>query len=187
MESKAQVSSISMEESSFEIPIELITEILSRLPVKSLLRFRINNLFNHLANTLIISNLAIILSGIEKIGGYMAILKACFLIRGRTATSLSLALIVNLALAGVEALFQYRIVRAYHHKRTRLSSIALEGMFIAYLYSILLVLDTISSCVFLKIYKTDCQRDEEGSFPYQIAIEDRDSHAVLRIKTLEEL
>lgn len=80
----------------------------------------------------------------------MAILKACFLIRGRTATSLSLALIVNLALAAVEVLFQYRIVRAYHHKRTRLSSIALEGIFIAHLYSILLVLDTISSCVFLK-------------------------------------
>ncbi|OIS98469.1 f-boxkelch-repeat protein [Nicotiana attenuata] len=40
MESEAQVSSISMEELSFEIPIELIIEILSRLPVKSLLRFK---------------------------------------------------------------------------------------------------------------------------------------------------
>lgn len=117
----------------------------------------------------------------------MAIFKACFLIRGRTATSLSLALIVNLALAAVEVLFQYRIVRAYHHKRTRLSSIALEGLFIAYLYSILLVFDTISSCIFCKICKTDCQRDEQGSFTYQIEIEDRDHHAVLRIKTLDEL
>ncbi|MCD7447519.1 hypothetical protein HAX54_031015 [Datura stramonium] len=113
-------------------------------------------------------------TGMEKIGGYMAILKACFLIRGKTATALSLALIFSMALAAVEVLFQYRIIRAYHHKRTGLSAIALEGMFIAYLYAILLVLDTISSCIFFECCKTGCQMDEEGCFPYQIEIEERE-------------
>ncbi|KAJ8563200.1 hypothetical protein K7X08_031652 [Anisodus acutangulus] len=139
-----------------------------------------------LASTLIICNLALVLSGMEKIGGYMAILKACFLIRGKKATALSLALIFNLVLAAVEALFQYRIINAYHHRRTGLSSIALEGMFIAYLYAILLVLDTISSCLFFECCKTGSKIDAEGCFPYQIEIEDR-YHAVVMIKTLEEL
>ncbi|KAJ8560550.1 hypothetical protein K7X08_022410 [Anisodus acutangulus] len=149
-----------------------------------------------LASTLIICNLALVLSGMEKIGGYMAILKACFLIRGEKATALSLALIFNLALAAVEVLFPYRIVNAYHHKRTGLSSIALEGIFIAYLYAILfiayldailLVLVTISSCLFFEYCKTGCHMDEDRSFLYQIEIEDRDHHAVLLIKNLEEL
>ncbi|XP_059302023.1 uncharacterized protein LOC132053951 [Lycium ferocissimum] len=140
-----------------------------------------------LASTMIICNLALVLSGIEKIGGYVAILKACFLIRGKTATALLLTLIFNLALAAVEALFQYRIVKAYHHKRTGFSAISLEGMFIAYLYAILLVLDTISSCLFFECCKTGRQMDEEGCFPYQIEIEDRDNHAVLMTNTLEEL
>jgi hypothetical protein len=48
----------------------------------------------------------------ERFGGYLAILKACVMIRGRASTALSLTLAVNIALAGVEALFQYRIVRA---------------------------------------------------------------------------
>ncbi|XP_060187797.1 uncharacterized protein LOC132616979 [Lycium barbarum] len=140
-----------------------------------------------LASTMIICNLALVLSGIEKIEGCMAILKASFLIRGKTATALLLTLFFNLALAAVEALFQYRIVKAYHHKRTGFSAISLEGMFIAYLYAILLVLDTISSCLFFECCKTGRQMDEEGCFPYQIEIEDRDNHAVLMINTLEEL
>lgn len=117
----------------------------------------------------------------------MAILKACFLIKGKNATALSLAVIFNLAFAAVEVLYQYRIVKSYHHKRTGFSAIALEGMFIAYLYAILLVLDTISSCLFFECCKKSCQMDEEGCFPYQIEIEDRDHHTVLLIKNLEEL
>ncbi|KAM3374744.1 hypothetical protein P3S68_013458 [Capsicum galapagoense] len=137
-----------------------------------------------LASTLIICNLALVLSGMEKIGGYMAILKGCFLIRGRTATALALTLISNLAFAAVEVLFEYRIINAYHHKSTGLSAIALEGTFIAYLYAILLVLDIISSCIFFECCKTGCQMDEEGCLPYQIEIKDRDHHAVLLIKNL---
>ncbi|CAN4086303.1 unnamed protein product [Withania somnifera] len=136
-----------------------------------------------LANTLIICNLALVISGNERMGGYMAILKSCVLIRGRTATALSLAVPLNLALAAVETLFQYRIVRAYYQGKTDFFCLALEGMFIAYMYSILLVLDTIASCVFYKSCKTD---DEVGILPYQVEIQDRDQHKILKIKTLDD-
>lgn len=141
-----------------------------------------------LANTLIICNLALVTSGNEKISGYMAILRSCVLIRGRTATALSLAVPANLALAAVEALFQYRIVKAYFEQKTEFFPLALEAIFIAYIYSVLLVLDTIASCVFYK----SCKTEEEGNFPisptspYQEDIQDRDQCIVVMIKTLEE-
>lgn len=82
---------------------------------------------------------------------------------------------------------QHRIVKVYHQKRTGFSAIALEGTLIAYLYAILLILDTISSCLFFKYCKPGCQMDEDGCSPYQILTEDRDHHTVLLIKTLEQL
>lgn len=70
--------------------------------------------------------------------------------------ALFLALPVNVALAGIEALFHFRIVRAYHQVgggKGRPFFMALEGIFIAYLYSVFLVLDTIVSCMFYKTCK----------------------------------
>ncbi|KAK4362263.1 hypothetical protein RND71_017504 [Anisodus tanguticus] len=131
-----------------------------------------------LANTLIICNLALVTSGSEKIGGYIAILKSCVLIKGRTATALSLAVPLNLALAAVETLFQYRIVMVYYQENTEFFWLALEGMFIAYMYSVLLVLDTIASCVFYK----SCKTDDVAILP----IQERAQHIVLKIKTVEE-
>ncbi|KAL2539466.1 hypothetical protein Adt_00444 [Abeliophyllum distichum] len=125
-----------------------------------------------LANAYIICNLALVLSGVEKRGGYLAILKACVLIQGRTATALSLAVPINMGLAAVEALFQYRIVTAYRHALSPNSSMAFEAMFIAYLYSILLVLDTIVGCIFFKSCKTAFKIDQEDGHSIQIQIED---------------
>ncbi|KAM1679224.1 hypothetical protein TB2_039115 [Malus domestica] len=120
-----------------------------------------------LANALIICNLALVLSGTQNSGGYLEILKACLLIRGRTSTALSLALPVSLTLAAVEALFQYRLVRACHFTRQLGSSMAMEGVFIAYLYSILVVLDTTVSFLFLQSCKPSSRgieyRDDEES------------------------
>ncbi|KAM1026222.1 hypothetical protein ACFX13_039895 [Malus domestica] len=120
-----------------------------------------------LANALIICNLALVLSGTQNSGGYLAILKACLLIRGRTSTALSLALPVSLTLAAVEALFQYRLVRACHFTGQLGSSMAMEGVFIAYLYSILVVLDTTVSFLFLQSCKPSSRgieyRDDEES------------------------
>ncbi|CAK9148031.1 unnamed protein product [Ilex paraguariensis] len=140
-----------------------------------------------LANALIICNMALVLSGIENCGGYISILKACVLIRGRTATALSLALPVNMALAAVEALFQYRVVRAYHHTDNLTTSMAFEGMFIAYLYSILIVLDTVIGCVFFQSCKSASSIDQERRISFWIEIEEGSANSYQKAKILQEL
>ncbi|KAL3528428.1 hypothetical protein ACH5RR_007750 [Cinchona calisaya] len=144
-----------------------------------------------LANAFIICNLGLILSGMENSGGYIAILKACVLIRGRTATALALALPINMALAATEALFQYRVVRSYHHHHSEspISSIAFEGIFIAFLYSVLLVLDTVVGCVFYQSCKASNQLDHENgqSYSYVIEFEDKYANTFAKPKKLEDL
>ncbi|KZV56535.1 hypothetical protein F511_16134 [Dorcoceras hygrometricum] len=108
-----------------------------------------------LANSYITCKLALVLSGMEKQGGFASILKAFFLIRGRTLTALSLAVTLSLGLAAIEALFQYRVAKAYHESMTLSSSMVLEGMLVSYLYSILLVLDTVNDCVFVESCRND--------------------------------
>ncbi|GFZ03555.1 hypothetical protein Acr_16g0001790 [Actinidia rufa] len=100
---------------------------------------------------------------------------------GRTSTALVLAIPINMALGAVEALFQYRVVRAYYTDRSPTCSMALEGIFIAYLYSMVIVIDTIVSCVFFKSCKSDFQLDQERRYCYRIEIDDQD------VKTLEDL
>ncbi|KAJ0236341.1 Transmembrane protein [Hirschfeldia incana] len=68
-----------------------------------------------LANAFVISNLALVSSPSSSSGGYTTLLKACLLIRGRTSTALALALPTNLGLAGVEALFRYRVMRSFYN------------------------------------------------------------------------
>lgn len=142
-----------------------------------------------LANALIICNLALVLSGMEKSGGYISILKACVMIRGRNSTAITLALPLNMALAAIEALFQYRVMGAYSHKGFPTSSMVLEWMFIAYLYSIFIVLDTVISCVFFKSCKTAfrTEDDDESRYYYQIEIsKEDDCNSFTNVKTLEE-
>ncbi|KAK7330330.1 hypothetical protein VNO77_24520 [Canavalia gladiata] len=117
-----------------------------------------------LANALVICNMALALSGMEGHGGYLAILKACVLIRGRTSMALFLALPVNVSLAAIEALFQFRVVRPYHVAGKAGPCVVLEGIFIAYLYSIFIILDTIVSCIFYKSFNIG-QEDNYGYMP----------------------
>ncbi|XP_059643739.1 uncharacterized protein LOC132285563 [Cornus florida] len=141
-----------------------------------------------LANTIIICNLALVSSGMDnKCGGYLAILKACVLIRGRTATALSLTLLVSMALAAVEALFQYRIMRPFHQAANPTYSMALEGMFIAYLYSILIVIETIVCVVFFKSCKMAYWVDQKSRHSYRIDIEGEAGLASANVKTIEDL
>ncbi|GMH31542.1 hypothetical protein Nepgr_033386 [Nepenthes gracilis] len=113
------------------------------------------------ANAVVVCNLASMVSGIEATGGSVAILRACVLIRGRVSTALALAVPLNLGLATLEALFHYRIVRPYYHSERPFSSIASEGIFIAYLYSVLIVLDVITSCFFYRSCKEAAHIDDD--------------------------
>ncbi|XP_010523013.2 PREDICTED: uncharacterized protein LOC104801435 [Tarenaya hassleriana] len=117
-----------------------------------------------LANALVISNLALVSSSSSSSSGYMAILKACVLIRGRTSTALALALPTNIGLAAVEALFQTRIVKSYFAGDRDIASLVPEGMLIAYLYAIFVILDTVVNFLFYQSCKTNL---EEG-YSFQI-------------------
>ncbi|KAL2223592.1 UNVERIFIED_CONTAM: hypothetical protein Sindi_3132700, partial [Sesamum indicum] len=127
-----------------------------------------------LANAYITCNLALVLAGIEKRGGFISILKACVLIQGRTATALSLAVPINMALAAIEALFQYRVMSAYHRAKGPDSAMLLEGMFVGYLYALLIVLDTVVGCVFWRSCKTDFHTDREEAYSHRIEIREID-------------
>ncbi|KAI3785676.1 hypothetical protein L1987_44800 [Smallanthus sonchifolius] len=108
-----------------------------------------------MTNALITCNQGLILSGMELSGGFISILKACVMIRGRTSISLSLALPVNMALAGIESLFQFRVIKTYSDSGMSkpTSTMVLEGLFIAYLHSVLIIIDAIIGCVFFKSFK----------------------------------
>ncbi|KNA03925.1 hypothetical protein SOVF_204580 [Spinacia oleracea] len=112
-----------------------------------------------LANSFVVCSLALVSSGIERRGGFLSVLKACVSIRGKTSTALALAVPTNLGLAAVEALFHFRIIAtAQHHPNSSSAAlwlVALEGVLIAYIYSVLVVLDVIMSCLFYQCCEND--------------------------------
>ncbi|OWM65260.1 hypothetical protein CDL15_Pgr008850 [Punica granatum] len=127
-----------------------------------------------LANAIVVCNLGLILSGVERICGSLAIVKAFVMIRGRASTALSLAVPLNIALAATEALFQFRVTRNFHRMGTPSFPMFVEGLFIAYLYSVLIVLETIVNLMFFKSCRVEdsLAELEEGHHHWQIQIPD---------------
>ncbi|KAG9443233.1 hypothetical protein H6P81_014573 [Aristolochia fimbriata] len=132
-----------------------------------------------LANAIILSNLALVVAGMDIYnnncgggGGYWATLRASSSLltttRERAATALSLIIPTNLALAAVEALFHYRVVKpaaaAYNHSHNfPPPSLLYEAALIAYIYSLLLLLDTIIGCTFYRACKSDATNSSSSS------------------------
>ncbi|KAI3970873.1 hypothetical protein MKX01_024520 [Papaver californicum] len=139
-----------------------------------------------LANTIITCNLASIVSGMENCSGYLAFLKACILMRGRHSSALLLALPSNLGLAAIEALFQYRVVSVFLVSGEFTSLMALEGLVIAYLYSILILLDTITSCEFFSSCKSRMETVDKYYYLVQLLPEE-DEGAFTCAKNLDYL
>ncbi|KAJ4707356.1 putative Transmembrane protein [Melia azedarach] len=114
--------------------------------------------YSFLGNTVFISNFALIVAGMEHSRkGYAAIFKACALRKGKISMALLLSLSTNLGLAAIEALFRYRVLRTYNFLGGFTTSVVLEGILIAYLYSLIVVLDTIACCLF---YKNCCESSD---------------------------
>ncbi|KAF9623484.1 hypothetical protein IFM89_003100 [Coptis chinensis] len=139
-----------------------------------------------LANTLITCNLALVVAGMENCGGFLAILKACVLIRGRAAIALSLALPVNFGFAALEALYQFRVVTAYRLSNNLTPSVAFEGLLVAYLYAVLILVDTITTCIFYKSCKSSSLIDECTYYKIELADEE-DNGTLTNSKILHEL
>ncbi|XP_059452195.1 uncharacterized protein LOC132182856 isoform X2 [Corylus avellana] len=114
-----------------------------------------------LANMVVVCNLALVVAGMGSCNGYLAIHKALLLRRNTNSTALLLALPLSCGLAAIEALFRYRIVRAYHLYGRPSASMALEVLLVGYLYSLLTVLDTIACCLFFKSCRSNFWVDEE--------------------------
>lgn len=139
-------------------------------------------------NTMIICNLALVVAGMDDCTGCKAIRKACLLKRATNSMALLLALPINLGLASIEALFQYRIVRAYDHLLGRPSVyMVLEGLLIAYLFSLLIVLDTIACCLFIKSCASNFGREQVEICYIQIELVREDSRISASSLGLDEL
>ena len=123
-----------------------------------------------ITNTAVLCNLSLAVAGLENCAGYKAMHKAYLLRKGSNSIAMLLALPTNIGLASIEALFCLRVVRAYNHDldhgliQRPSPSMAFEGILIAYLYSIVVVLDTIACCLFLKSCRSDSSTENPIGF-----------------------
>ncbi|KAL7098868.1 hypothetical protein ACP275_09G045700 [Erythranthe tilingii] len=129
-----------------------------------------------LANAYVVCNLSLILSGLlekkkKNCCGFSSIIDACVVLMrgGGGGVALSLAVAMNMGMAAIEALFQYRVVRAYYYYYRGDNgdvaafdwSVVLEAVVIAYMYGVVVVLDTIVGFVFLESCELDRCREME--------------------------
>lgn len=117
-----------------------------------------------LVNMVVVCNLALVVAGMGNCSGFLALRKALLIRRGTKSMALLLALPLNCGLAAIEALFRFRVVKAYRLQGRPGPSMALEGLFICYLYSLLVVLDTIASCLLFKSFRSNLCIDEEDGY-----------------------
>jgi hypothetical protein len=115
-----------------------------------------------IATTTVICNLATTISGMENCDGYISILKACTLTRGRMTTALALALPTSFGMALMEALFQFRIMRQYRVSGNFSPAVMWEAFSLTYIHSILIVFEIIVSCMYYRrCILLDCSNEEE--------------------------
>ncbi|TXG57602.1 hypothetical protein EZV62_015431 [Acer yangbiense] len=88
-------------------------------------------------NMLVISNLALVVAGMEDCKWFEAIYKACLLRKGNHSMALLVAFPTNLGFAAIDGLFRFQVLQVYHSLGRLSATLALEGVLIAYLYSIL--------------------------------------------------
>ncbi|KAL0013972.1 hypothetical protein SO802_001041 [Lithocarpus litseifolius] len=144
-------------------------------------------LYTILTNIVVVCNLALVVTGMGKCTGYMAIHKAFLLRRGTNSMALLLALPLSFGLAAIEALYRFRIVRAYQLYGRPSVSMTLEGLFIACLYSLLITLDTIACCLLFKSCRSNFSMDEADEYNHIEFQKQEGKHFPPMLRNLEEL
>lgn len=138
-----------------------------------------------LANGMVLCTMALAYSGVEGRGGFKAIICAYNTIKNKTSIALALAIPTNLGLAAIEALFHFRILSLAYQEENDSSKqlwlLSLEGVLIAYLYSIILVLDVIVSCFFYQ----SCKGDSPSQTPEDIEEDGYYNDNLEKLKALE--
>nr|CAD1822634.1 unnamed protein product [Ananas comosus var. bracteatus] len=121
-------------------------EILTLSPANFTLAFSILGIILYsvlLTNTIIACNMAIVIACMEeRCSGCVAFLRALVLIKGRAATAIAVALPATLGRVAIEALFRLRVARPGFGAST-----LCEGLLIGYMYSTLIVVDTVITCM----------------------------------------
>lgn len=117
--------------------------------IKSLVPFHVSILFGTIyymicTNVTVVFNLAFVISKTRRLSAYAAIQEAFSMRVQDSTTTVFLALASSSGSAAIEALFRYRIVRAPSDSGKPLLSRSIEGLLVAHLYSIVIVLDTIA-------------------------------------------
>jgi len=93
------------------------------------------------------------------------------LVQGKEATAITLALPASLRMAAIEALFQYRTARLYLRLGRFSLPAAGEAFLIAYIYSLLIVLDTIISCMLYRSCKSESRWSWENGHDQMLELE----------------
>ncbi|XP_051185402.1 uncharacterized protein [Lolium perenne] len=113
-----------------------------------------------LANAAAVCNLATVVAAAEGgRGGCHALLKAVLLVRGDAATAVAVALPASLATTAVEGLFQHRVMKLYIVDGRVTSAMVCEGFLIAYIHSMICVLDTVITFMVYQTCKASHSRD----------------------------
>ncbi|OWM64556.1 uncharacterized protein LOC116207785 [Punica granatum] len=116
-------------------------------------------------NMTVVFNLALVISETRNLPAYVAIREAFLLRVQDSSTTLILALASSMISAAIESLFRCRVVRALGPKDSRRAvlSVSLEGLLIAYLYSIIIVLDTTACFLFISDYGSEPKTSSSAS------------------------
>ncbi|KAL8035486.1 hypothetical protein ABFX02_12G099800 [Erythranthe guttata] len=113
-----------------------------------------------LANTIIICNIAVVISVLEDVSGPQALLRSSSLIKGQTQVGLLIFLGSTIGMAFVEGLFEHRVkTLSYGDGSSRIW----EGPLLVVMYSFVVLIDSMMSAVFYfscKSYRMESANEE---------------------------
>ncbi|CAI9096529.1 OLC1v1032700C2 [Oldenlandia corymbosa var. corymbosa] len=98
-----------------------------------------------LANSIIVCNIAIVISVLEDVSGRQALLRSSSLVKGQTEVGLLIFLLSTIGMAMVEGLFEHRVKTISYGDG---SSRVWEGPLLVLMYSFVVLIDSMMSAVF---------------------------------------